>query len=126
VETPSYALDLTNSKETHAKAKWSAPDHITVTQDGLGWGSQDDQSTREVWLQTEPIGIGLSWRPPSMASIRASVERPGTSGMLYAHYSADGVSQSRHLADVAERAGNRPGFQVESINAREMSGSCSP
>jgi hypothetical protein len=85
-----YKIDLTNSQEAANKAKWSDPDRIAVTAEGLGWGNRDDKGNRDVWLQTEPMGIGLSWRPTSIASIKASVDRPGTSGMLYARYSSDG------------------------------------
>jgi hypothetical protein len=85
----SYALDLTKPKEAARQAKWSEPDIITVTAQGLGWGKRTDVGRRDVWLETKAIGIGLSWRPTSIASIKATVERPGTSGMLYVRYSAD-------------------------------------
>jgi hypothetical protein len=85
-----YTLDLTNAKEVAKKAEWSDPDRIGVTPEGLGWGNRDDQGSRDVWLQTEPIGIGLSWRPTSIASVKVKVEGPATAGMLYARYSADG------------------------------------
>jgi hypothetical protein len=103
-----FRLDLTNANEAAKKAKWSDPDRITVRPEGLGWGQGNEQGSRDVWLQTEPMGIGLSWRPTSMASIKASVERPGTSGMLYARYSADGKHWTtwQHLeADAAAANG---------------------
>lgn len=56
-------LDLTNAKEAPLNAKWSDPDRITVTPEGLGWGNRDDNASRDVWLQSKPIGICLSWRP---------------------------------------------------------------
>jgi hypothetical protein len=105
-----YTLDLTNAKEVSKKAKWSDPDRITVTPEGLGWGNRDDQASRDVWLQTEPIGIGLSWRPTSIASVKVKVERPGTSGMLYARYSADGKNWTtwQHLEAVDPPVGKGP------------------
>jgi hypothetical protein len=84
-----YAIDLTSAKEAAKKATWATPDRITVTADGLGWGKNADQGSRNLWLEPEPIGIGYSWRPTSIATIRAKVEQPGVSGMLYARYSAD-------------------------------------
>lgn len=110
-----YTLDLTNAKEVPKKATWSDPDRITVTPEGLGWGNRDDRGSRDLWLQTEPIGIGLSWRPTSIASVKVTVERPGTSGMLYARYSADGKNWTtwQHLeaADRPARDGSKELFQ---------------
>ena len=86
-----YSLDLTKAEEALKKAKWSDPDHIIVTPEGLGWGSREnDKASRDLWLETQPFGIGTSWRPTSSASITVKVDRPGTAGMLYARYSADG------------------------------------
>ena len=62
-----FRLDLTNANEAAKKAKWSEPDRIAVRPEGLGWGQGNEQGSRDVWLQTEAIGIGLSWRPTSMA-----------------------------------------------------------
>jgi hypothetical protein len=105
-----YTLDLTDAPEAARKARWSDPKRITVTPEGLGWGGRDDQGSRDVWLQTGPIGIGLSWRPTSVASIKARVERPGASGMLYARYSADGKHWTtwQHLEAAGPAAGTGP------------------
>lgn len=105
-----YTLDLTNAKVASRKARWSEPDRMTVTAEGLGWGTRDDEGSRDVWLQTEPIGIGLSWRPTTIASIKARVERPGTSGMLYARYSIDGKHWTtwQHLEAVNPPVANGP------------------
>ena len=84
-----YKLNLTDVKEAPKKAKWSDPDRIEVTGQGLGWGSRDDEGSRDFWVQTAPIGIGLSWRPTSGASIKATVMHTGTAGLLYARYSVD-------------------------------------
>jgi len=112
-----FRLDLTNANEAAKKAKWSETDRITVRPEGLGWGHGNDQGSRDVWLQTEAMGIGLSWRPTSMASIKAVVERPGTSGMLYARYSADGKHWTtwQYLeADAAAANGPTKVFRVRS------------
>jgi hypothetical protein len=87
----SFRIDLTQAKEAAAKAKWSEPDRIAVTSDGLGWGAGKEEGSRDFWLQTTaPMAIGLSWRPPIYASLRATVHHPGTVGQLYARYGADG------------------------------------
>ena len=83
------AIDFTDAGEAGREANWSHPDVFKVDADGLGWGIVGDQGTRDFWLQTEPIGVGLSWRPTSIATIRATVDGPGIPGMLYARYSAD-------------------------------------
>ena len=86
-----YTLDLTQSKEAGAKATWSDAKYYTHTAKGLGWGTaKDSKSSRNFWLQTEPVAIGLSWRPTSIASISVSVDHTGAAGLLYARYSADG------------------------------------
>ncbi len=85
-----FALDLTNPREAARKARWADPDRITVTAQGLGWGTAADRATRDFWLETEPVGVGLSWRPTAIATIRATVRQPASSGLLYARYSADG------------------------------------
>ncbi len=86
-----FSIDLTQAKEAAGKAKWSEPDRIAVTSDGLGWGAGEEEGSRDFWLQTTaPMAIGLSWRPTIYASLRATVHHPGTVGQLYARYGADG------------------------------------
>jgi hypothetical protein len=84
-----FALDLTSAKVAAQKAKWAHPDGVKVTADGLGWGTAADRASLDFWLETEPVAVGLSWRPTSIATIRATVKQPGNSGMLYARYSTD-------------------------------------
>jgi hypothetical protein len=95
-------------KEAPKKAKWSEQNRITVHPDGLGWGTRDDQGSRDVWVETEPISIGLSWRPTSIATVKVTVERPGISGMLYVRYTADGKHWTtwQYLEQAAQVAGN--------------------
>jgi hypothetical protein len=85
-----FTVDLANAKTAPQMAKWARPDVIKITPEGLGWGTADDKGTRDFWLETEPVAIGLSWRPTSIATIRATVKQPGNSDMLYARFSADG------------------------------------
>jgi hypothetical protein len=111
-----YTLDFTKVREAPWKSTWSDPDQITATPEGLGWGTRTDAGSRDFWLQTEPIGIGLSWRPASITSIKATVDQPGVSGMLYARYSADGKHwttwQYLQAADPATANGQKETFQA--------------
>ena len=107
IGSTSYKLDLSKPKEAAKKAKWSEPDKIEATSDGLGWGSSDDKSRRDVWLQTEPIGIGEAWRPTMIATIKATVKGDGADGLLYARYSADGKHWTTWQHIEAEE--NKPG-----------------
>jgi hypothetical protein len=102
----SYTLDLTNAKEAAKRAKWSEPERVIVTAQGLGWGQGGEQGSRDFWLETEPIAIGLSWRPTSIAVVKATIDKPGTSGLLYARYSADGKHWTtwQHLEEATPAA----------------------
>jgi hypothetical protein len=92
IESHSHLLlDLTRPEAAKAKARWSDPDKVTVTPDGLGWGTTADPGHRDVWLETtEPLALGLSWRPTIAASLRVTVRNPGDNGQLYACFSSDG------------------------------------
>jgi hypothetical protein len=86
----SYVVDLTQAKAAAQKARWADPKVIRVTANGLGWGKSGDEGSRDFWLETtEPIGLGVSWRPPMAVSIRAAIDGPGTGGLLYVRYSCD-------------------------------------
>jgi hypothetical protein len=89
ISSTDYALDLTKGKAA-PKAEWADPDRIKVTDEGLGWGKSAEEGSRDFWLQTEPIGIGTSWRPTSITTVKATIEGTGSDGLLYARYSADG------------------------------------
>jgi hypothetical protein len=102
-----FTLDLSKPQEAAKKAEWSDPDKIKVTGEGLGWGGREDKGSRDVWLLTVPIGIGYSWRPTSIASIKATVEGDGFDRLLYARYSADGKCWTTRQQ--IEAAGKRPG-----------------
>jgi hypothetical protein len=107
IASTAYKLDLSKPKEAAKKAKWSDPDKNEATGEGLGWGSSDDEASRDVWVKTEPIGLGYSWRPTMIATIKATVTGDGADGLLYARYSADGKRWTtwQHL----ESKGKKPG-----------------
>lgn len=66
---------FTNAATAWTNATWSDPDKITVTQDGLGWDG-DGAASRDGWIQTRPIAVGLWWRPTSAISVRAAIRPP--------------------------------------------------
>ncbi len=82
-----YGVDFTKPDQAKAKATWSDPDTFQVTPQGLG---SSNHGSRSLWLQTtEPMGLGVSWRPTMAADLRVTVKGPGENGQLYARYSAD-------------------------------------
>lgn len=72
LEFKSISIDFTDSTGAVAKAVWSEPDKLTVTTNGLGWDGEA-ASLRDGWIQTHPLALGLSWRPPFAISIRVSI-----------------------------------------------------
>jgi len=95
------SVAFTNAAEAQAKATWSEPDKINVTQNGLGWDGESAAS-RDGWIRTKPIALGLSWRPAYAISLRARVQPPprefslsngqrskGDAGDIYVRYSPD-------------------------------------
>lgn len=84
-----FQVDLRNAKEAKANVSWSTPQHINVTKEGLGWEGGPNDGSRDFWLQTKPIAIGQSWRPPNSALIRVDIDRAGTQGRLFVRYSCD-------------------------------------
>jgi hypothetical protein len=85
-----FAVDFARPDDSRAKATWSEPDKLDFTTAGLGWGTTADQGSRDVWLQTtDPIALGVSWRPTMATDLRVTIREPGANGQLYARYSAD-------------------------------------
>jgi len=93
------ALDFTKPEEVKAKAKWSEPEKVAPSKEGLVWDGDFNRS-REVWIESTPVAVGLSWRPATGVSIEAEVvygrkwpfnesEWPFPVGELYARYSPD-------------------------------------
>ena len=96
-----FAIDFTNAKDAAAKADWSEPKKLTVSANGLGRDGEP-ASSRDGWIQTKPLAVGLSWRAPSAISVRVTL-RPSPAefglnngqkstpygGDVYVRYSAD-------------------------------------
>ena len=89
-------VDLTDADESQMKCSWSDPARIRVDSKGLGWGSSTDEGSRDFWLQTaQPLALGESWRAPTSANVRATVEHTGQPGAFYVRYSVD----AKHWSD---------------------------
>src|SRR4051812_32024478 len=68
-------VDLTKPEEAKAKAKWSDPNKVALSTQGLGWGTAGEAGTKDFWLQTtEPLALGTSWRPTSAANLKVVVK----------------------------------------------------
>lgn len=69
----SLAIDFTNASDAKAKATWSEPDKLSITTNGLGRDG-GAASSLDGWIQTIPLALGLSWRPPYAISVRVSIQ----------------------------------------------------
>ena len=103
----SLNVDLTNAKEAPTKVTWSEPERIAITEKGLGWDGETN-ALRDGWIQTEPLAIGVSWRPAQGANVRvrvyplpAEITLPNgqkstpSVGSMFVRYSPDG----KHWSD---------------------------
>jgi hypothetical protein len=70
---------------------------VSLTAGGLSSQKLPPNMAAEVWLQSQPISAGMSWRPPTSATIRLDVEA-GAEDFTYLHayfrYSCDRVHWS--------------------------------
>ncbi len=101
IDFKSLDIDFTDATDAQAKSTWSEPDKLTVTANGLGWDGEA-ASSYDGWIQTIPLAIGLSWRPPCGASVRVTIHPRPTefdldsgqqstpdAGSVYVRYSPD-------------------------------------
>ena len=116
-------IDFTNADDAAAKATWSNPDRLTISKDGLGWDG-DSAAEFDGWIQTKPLALGLSWRPPYAIQANVAVEPPpqefklgnGQSstpdaGDAYVRYSPDRVHWSNW--QVLQRGQNNPAVEKQ-------------
>src|SRR5436190_18501129 len=87
------SIDFTNLATATNEVTWSPSDKLTVTHDGFGWDGEA-QSVREAWIQTEPLALGLSWRPHYAVSVRVAILPPPTeislnNGQKFTPYGGD-------------------------------------
>jgi hypothetical protein len=71
-EVKQLQIDFTDASDATNKATWSKPDKLTVTKEGLGWDGEP-ASSRNGWIQTTPLALGLSWRPPYAVFVRVAI-----------------------------------------------------
>jgi len=92
-------IDFSRTAEARAQAHWSPS--LTLSADGIGLDAAEGV-TREAWIETVPIPVGMSWRAPAAVRVAAemtprafetadadggrSITDPGT---LYVRYSPD-------------------------------------
>lgn len=77
----SLNIDFTNAADAKTKATWSEPDKLAITTNGLGWDGEA-ASSRDGWIQTIPVALGLSWRPSYAISVRVSIHPKPTEFVL--------------------------------------------
>lgn len=65
-------LKLDFTKGRPHKARWSTPHVITANGKGLGWDGNPAQS-RDGWILTDPVSVGVSWRPTSIVNVTVSI-----------------------------------------------------
>lgn len=96
-------LDFTKPNTIKTLAKWTDPEYLNLTEEGLGWDGNANES-RDVTIETlKPTAVGWSWHPLSTLHVEAevlpagefrfgktSIAWPRTAGTLYARYSPDG------------------------------------
>ena len=66
-------IDFKKPKEASGQFTWSDPQHLGMTAEGFGWQDEKNAS-RDGWIETQPFGIGTSWRPTRQANIRIKLE----------------------------------------------------
>lgn len=106
LDNKQFTIDFANEKEATEKATWSEPDKLTITKKGLGWDGEA-ASSRDGSITTKPIAIGYSWRTPSSAMIRVTIDPAPTSlklnsgqestpypGNIFVRYSTDSAHWS--------------------------------
>ena len=67
------SVDFTNPADATNKAAWSEPERLTLSREGLGWDGEA-ASCRNGWIQTKPLAVGLSWRPPIGIYVRVVIQ----------------------------------------------------
>jgi len=71
-DSKSIQIDFTNAADAASKATWWGADKLTVLGTGLGWDGET-ASSRDGWIQTTPLAVGLSWRSPYGVSARVEI-----------------------------------------------------
>jgi hypothetical protein len=104
--THQQVIDFTQPDQAARLATWSDSKHLGCTTEGFGYDG-DKLTSRDGWIETEPLAIGTSWRPTRDARIRIKVQTnypavvatgPNSkvfyTPSIYVRYSADRVQWS--------------------------------
>lgn len=78
-----------------AEVSWSPS--VSLTSSGLFLEKLLPNNSAEVWVQSQPISVGMSWRPPTSAKVRLEIENGAqnfTHLNAYFRYSCDRVHWS--------------------------------
>lgn len=99
-------IDFTNEQDVIEKAIWFPAEKVNAGAKGLGWDGESNAS-RDGWIHTKPLAVGLSWRAPSSVSLRVEIAPAPVEitlpngqkttpwvGEAFARYSPDGVHWS--------------------------------
>jgi len=116
-------IDLTDAVDAGAKATWSEPGDVRLTDAGLGF-DDDPTASRDGWIETTPLAVGTWWRPATGVSVRVAMtpaperitlpngqETTPYKGFAYVRYSPDRVHWStwQAMEDAEGRPGAKPG-----------------
>jgi hypothetical protein len=93
----SLTIDFTMADDARAKAIWSEPEKLNLTTNGLGWDGEV-ASSRDGWIHTAPLALGLSWRPPIAVSVRVTIHPMPTEFVLNS-----GQKSTPYIGDVYVR-----------------------
>jgi hypothetical protein len=93
IDMRTLSIDFTDIADARQGATWTL-ETLDVTESGLGWNGEA-ASSRDGWVETAPVAVGLSWRAPYAASVHVSIHwepypfTSGGGGTVFARYSPD-------------------------------------
>jgi hypothetical protein len=102
---------------------WSSS--VSLKDGGLYSEKLPSYMSSEVWVQSQPISAGMSWRPPTSATVRLEVEA-GAEDFTYLHayfrYSCDRVHWSTwyNLQPLKPQQGNAASVYESSLSIPRM------
>ncbi|MBN1151207.1 hypothetical protein JXA84_08330 [candidate division WOR-3 bacterium] len=120
IEFKSIEIDFTDSTDVLEKAQWYPQGTLNITEEGLGWDGES-ASSRDCRIITEPLALGLSWRPPSSISVKVTIQPEPESFVLNS-----GDTSTPYYGDVYVRYSpdllNWSSWQVLQVSERENPG----
>jgi len=95
-----FSIDFTDPNQARTRAQWAADDKVALNEEGLGWDGLQNAS-RDFWIETMPIAVGLWWRPIQSGNITIEIEpdiKPFTAAGK-SHLPSGGIVFVRHSPD---------------------------